>query len=140
VELRQCVACRALRPSGTLCAGCGGPLTLADERLLLGEVFGKYRLESVLGAGGMGVVYRVTHSTLGRPAALKIVLPRAGGEGFERRFLREARVLAELKHPAIVEIYDFDVSPWGPPYYVMECLEGATLRGVIAAAGGPLAP
>ncbi len=140
MELRHCAACRALRPSGTLCAGCGGPLALADERLLLGEVFGKYRLESVLGAGGMGVVYRVTHATLGRPAALKIVLPRAGGEGFERRFLREARVLAELKHPAIVEIYDFDVSPWGPPYYVMECLEGATLRGVIGAAGGPLAP
>ena len=140
MELRHCAACRALRPSGTLCAGCGGSLTLADERLLLGQVFGKYRLESVLGAGGMGVVYRATHVTLGRPAALKIVLPRAGSEGFERRFLREARVLAELKHPAIVEIYDFDVSPWGPPYYVMECLEGATLRGVIAAAGGPLAP
>jgi serine/threonine-protein kinase len=141
VELRICAGCRRVHPGLTACPGCSGPLTLADERLFLGEQFGKYRLESVLGAGGMGIVYRAIHGTLDRPAALKIVMPQldeVDEARFQKRFLREARVLAELKHPNIVEVYDFDVSAWGTPYYVMECLEGATLDSVIRGRPGAL--
>ncbi|MBI3932267.1 MAG: protein kinase [Acidobacteria bacterium] len=131
MELRVCSNCRQVHPGRTTCPGCRSPLTLADETLFLGETFGKYRVEAVLGSGGMGVVYRALHSTLQRPAALKIVLPQLDEDTFQKRFLREAQVLADLKHPNIVEVYDFDVSAWGSPYYVMEYLEGATLGALL---------
>jgi predicted Ser/Thr protein kinase len=138
VELRVCTACRQIRSGYTTCPACHLPLTLSEERLFLGETFGKYRLERVLGAGGMGVVYRAIHVTLQRPAAVKIVLPQRDDGTFQKRFLREAQVLAELKHPNIVEVYDFDVSAWGAPYYVMEYLHGATLGAVVRGQKGAL--
>lgn len=135
MEVRVCGQCRLVRPGVTICPGCSGALTLADESLFLGEIFGKYRIESVLGAGGMGVVFRAIHTTLNRPAAVKIVLPQLADDNFVKRFLREAQLLAELKHPNIVEIYDFDLGPWEIPYFVMECLEGAPLRALLKAGG-----
>ncbi len=128
MELRLCDSCRRLAAGGTGCPECGGPLTLAGPDRFLGESFGKYLLESVVGAGGMGIVYRATHRTLRRPVALKLLLPQPGDDQFRRRFLREARVLAEVTHPNVVEVYDFDVTDWGAPYVVMELLHGATLR------------
>src|SRR5271156_2775219 len=101
-----------MQGSGTRCAGCHGPLTLGDETQLIGQTLGKYRVESVLGSGGMGVVYRAVHTALGRPAAVKVMAPQGVDDTFRDRFLREARVLAGLDHPNIVEIYDYDVSDW----------------------------
>lgn len=135
VELRLCDSCRRVAAGGTGCPECGGPLTLAGPERFLGESFGKYLLESVVGAGGMGIVYRATHRTLRRPVALKLLLPQPGDDQFRRRFVREARVLAEVKHPNVVEVYDFDVNDWGTPYVVMEFLEGVTLRERIRAGG-----
>ncbi len=83
----------------------------------------------------MGVVYLAKHRTLLRRAALKLVLPRVDDTLFRRRFLREARVLAEFRHPNIVEVYDFDVNDWGVPYYVMEYLEGMNLRQLLHSRG-----
>ncbi|MFN7975000.1 MAG: serine/threonine-protein kinase [Acidobacteriota bacterium] len=137
MELRVCARCKRIHAGVTTCPSCRGAITLADADVLVGEVFGKYRLEAVLGAGGMGVVYRARHTTLDRPAALKIVLPESGDEHFHKRFLREAKLLAELKHPSVVEIYDFDVSQWAVPYYVMECLEGASLRHLLISHAKP---
>lgn len=131
MELRICQTCHAARPGCTICPGCGGALTLAEPAVFVGETFGKYRLDSILGVGGMGVVYRATHSTLNRPVALKVVLPHVADDQFARRFEREARLLADLKHPNIVTVFDFDQSPWGMPYYIMEFLEGRTLRRLI---------
>jgi serine/threonine protein kinase/WD40 repeat protein len=138
LELRVCTSCRQLHAGYTTCPSCSRPLTLAEEALFLGETFGKYRLDRVLGAGGMGIVYRAIHTSLNKAVALKIVLPQGDDDSFQKRFLREAQVLAELKHPNIVEIYDFDLSAWGAPYYVMEYLEGATLRSLAKSHGGPL--
>jgi len=139
MDLRVCGRCDRVHGTGTTCPECGAPLALADATFFLGKEFGKYRVERLLGAGGMGVVFAARHATLNRPAALKLVQPGTADDAFLKRFLREAQVLAGLKHPNIVEVYDFDVSPWGPPYYVMEYLEGRTLREIINRRGRDLA-
>ncbi|NOZ14223.1 MAG: protein kinase [Acidobacteria bacterium] len=140
MELRICPACRAVQAKGSSCEYCGKPLTLVNADYLAGWELGKYRLEHALGAGGMGMVYRASHSTLNKTVALKILLPRIESDTgeFARRFLREARVLAELRHPNIVEIYDMDVTEWGAPYFVMEHLEGLPLDELIFQYGGAL--
>lgn len=135
MELRLCHHCHKAHAGITTCPGCRSALTLADHTLFVGETFGKYHIESVLGVGGMGVVYRATHTLLDRPVALKIVLPQNADERFLKRFTREARVLAELRHPSIVEVYDYDVSDWDTPYYVMELLSGQPLRAFLDAPG-----
>lgn len=137
MELRLCDPCRRVVAAGTRCPACGGAVTLAEPERLLGDSFGKYTLEAVIGAGGMGIVYRAVHRTLERPVALKLLLPHGDDEDdqFRRRFEREARVLAEVKHPNVVEVYDFDVDQWGVPYVVMEYLSGTTLRALIRRRG-----
>ena len=133
VELRVCPVCQSVQAKGSSCDICGKPLTLVGANYLAGRTLGKYRIEYVLGAGGMGMVYRASHVSLNKPVALKILLPRveSGSQEFAKRFLREARVLAELHHPNIVEIYDMDITDWGTPYYVMEYLRGLSLVDVI---------
>ena len=75
---------------------------------MIGRQIGPYEILSLLGAGGMGEVYRARHTTLGREDALKI-LPAALAADSDRvaRFAREARVLAALKHPHIGEIFPY---------------------------------
>jgi Tol biopolymer transport system component len=82
-----------------------------------GALLGPYRLESVLGQGGMGQVYRAVDTRLNRSVALKIC-----GESFGDRFEREARAIAALNHSNICTLYDV-----GPNYLVMELVEGETL-------------
>ena len=135
MELRVCTGCQRVVPGETHCPECGKALTLASPDFFLGRSFGKYNLEKVLGVGGMGVVYLAEQRTLLRKVALKLVLPQHDDTVFRRRFLREARVLAELRHPNIVEVFDFDVNEWGLPFYVMEYLEGQTLREMLEERG-----
>ncbi len=95
--------------------------------LLLG---GRYRLERCIGRGGMGEVWEAVHTVIGRRVAIKLVLPeRAASNEHEviERFLREARVIAAVGHPSVVEILDFGKAPGDRPYYVMELLAGTTL-------------
>ncbi|MFO0709544.1 MAG: serine/threonine-protein kinase [Sandaracinus sp.] len=92
---------------------------------------GKYRIERILGAGGMGEVYGATQLNLGRKVALKVLRPElAAQEGALTRFEREARVAAALDHPNAVEIYDFGKSQ-GYVYLAMELLSGAPLRAIV---------
>jgi tetratricopeptide (TPR) repeat protein len=86
-----------------------------------------YRVEGLLGRGGMGVVYRAWHLRLNRSVALKMLLagPCARPEELQR-FLREAEAVAGLRHPNIVQVYDVgDVDGW--PYFTMEFIEGGDL-------------
>jgi len=92
---------------------------------------GSYRLVERLGQGGMGEVWRAKHSMLARPAAIKLIRPSLidGGiskasEEMRRRFEREAQVIARLRSPHTVTLFDFGVAPDGAFYYVMELLEG----------------
>jgi serine/threonine protein kinase len=82
-----------------------------------GACLGPYRLESKLGAGGMGEVYRAVDTRLGRAVAVKI-----GQKQFIERFEREARAISSLNHPHICTLYDV-----GPNYLVMELIEGETI-------------
>jgi serine/threonine-protein kinase len=88
----------------------------------------RYRLDSVLGSGAMGVVYRGTHLMLGGPIAVKFLHgPWAKIPEYRARFRREARLLATLRHPGVVSVLDYGEDD-GAPYLVMEQLEGRTLR------------
>jgi serine/threonine protein kinase len=93
-----------------------------------GTKLGPYEIQSPLGEGGMGEVYRAKDTRLGRDVAIK-VLPEKLARDAERlqRFETEARVIAALNHPNILSIHDIGTYE-GAPYLVSECLEGKTLR------------
>ncbi len=96
---------------------------------LVGAVLeGAYRIDRLLGEGGMGAVYQATHLRLGRQVAIK-VMARALVENREalERFRREARITSALGHPHIVQVFDFSTTPSGDPFMVMEFLEGEDL-------------
>lgn len=106
--------------------------------LATGTKIGPYEIISTLGAGGMGEVYRVRDTRLGRDVAIK-VLPAALARDSERlrRFETEARAVAALNHPNILSIHDIGTHD-GAPYLVSECLEGQTLRQEMSTGALPL--
>jgi len=80
---------------------------VGDTPFAPGDKVGKYRLERLIGKGAMGAVYLATDTLLGRQVALKAIIPTyAGDPHFKARFLREARTLAKVNHPNVVQIYD----------------------------------
>jgi serine/threonine-protein kinase len=88
----------------------------------------KYRIETLLGRGGMGVVLGARHLGLDEPVAIKIMLPEMRSvPGAVERFLREARSVAKLKSPHVVRVYDVDTLSSGVPFIVMERLFGTDL-------------
>src|SRR5918993_809051 len=111
-------------PVGALVAALVTPLA---PRLAPGSSVGPYRIESLLGVGGMGEVYRARDTTLGRDVAIKI-LPRHFTADPERlsRFEREARVLAALNHPNVGAIYGLEAAN-DVRALVLELVEGETL-------------
>src|SRR5262245_52927914 len=99
---------------------------LVDQDLS-GRTLGPYRLESAIGAGGMGQVYRANDSRLHRTVAIKVLAPSlAHDPQFRARFDREAKAIAALNHPHILSLYDIGSSD-GIDYLVMEYVEGETL-------------
>ncbi len=105
---------------------------------------GSYRLQERIGAGGMGEVWRARHRMLARPAAIKLIRPSALGDGgagadMLRRFEREAQVIAGLRSPHTVDLYDFGVAENGAFYYVMELLEGLDADSLVRRFG-PVPP
>jgi serine/threonine-protein kinase len=114
------------------------PLMLVSQQFQPGSSFGAYRIEGLLGAGGMGEVYRAHDTKLNRDVALK-VLPASLAIEPERinRFQREAHVLAALNHPNIAAIYGLEESD-GIQALVLELVEGSTLAERIAR--GPIPP
>jgi serine/threonine protein kinase len=88
-----------------------------------------YRIVDILAAGGMGEVYVAVHLRLPRKLAIKTLQPEfAARQDWVARFCREACVLAQLRHPNIVQVLDFNVAPHGVPYIAMELIEGVDLR------------
>lgn len=127
------------RDNARFCDACGGALdrtvtrTGIDPELdAVRKAFHeRYAVESLLGRGGMGNVYKARERTLDRYVALKIVPEyRSQDEQFIERFRREARIAARLRHPRIVSVHE--VGMMGPfPYFSMDYIDGGTLRAVV---------
>lgn len=101
-----------------------GGAAMADR---VGEQFGKYRLERLLGHGGFADVYLGEHIYLNSQAAIKILHAHVDGDDAPG-FLTEARTVANLQHPHIVRVLDFDVTTRGDPFLVMEYAPNGSLR------------
>jgi tRNA A-37 threonylcarbamoyl transferase component Bud32 len=108
------------------------------QQVRLARELGSYRLEEVLGKGGMGEVYRASHQMLARPAAVKLirseVLMRSAPDHARvliERFRREAQASASLRSPHTINLYDFGVSQDGTFFLVMEMLEGLDLETLV---------
>ena len=95
---------------------------------------GKYILDSVIGTGAIGIVFKASHRELGRTVAIKVLNPRYQGDAdLLTVFRTEARAASQLEHPNVARVYDFGQEPDGLVYIVMEYLSGYTLGSVLAA-------
>ncbi len=118
----------------------GSPRLSREERAAWktgpGSLAGDYVLQAVIGVGGHGAVYQAEHRILRRRVALKVLHPHLSDkEEMLQRFVREAQLINRLRHPNIVDIYDFGVLPDGSPYYVMERLPSRTLSQLLLERG-----
>jgi serine/threonine-protein kinase len=104
-----------------------------DVDLAPGTVLGEYRVGDKIGEGGMGLVYAASHPVIGKRAAIK-VLRRTLCENpvTLERFIDEARVVNQIGHPNIVDVFAFGTLPDGRSYFVMEWLQGESLRARLA--------
>jgi hypothetical protein len=130
--VKECPACGACYDSSDeRCEKDGSELTLSlpVER----TIDGKYRLERLIGKGGMGAVYQATDLRLHRNVAIKVMLGSMFGDPMAlRRFEREARMSARLNHINIIAIYDYGAIGSEGAYLVMELVPGVTLRSELA--------
>lgn len=141
-----CRTCGAMYPSrARFCAADGTPLHLVeqpaavsdaglaadDDDPMLGKTFaGKYKIEKLLGEGGMARVYLSTHQDIEKPVVIKVMhqqLPRKDKDSSLKRFLQEIKVSAQLNHPNLVSVFDGGEID-GRPFLVMEYIEGQSLR------------
>ena len=130
--MRVCPQCNSLfGPEQERCPRDGEP-TKKFEDVLIGQTLGPYIVQSVLGEGGMGVVYAGEHPTIGRKVALKVLRPELSlRDNIVDQFIEEARSVNTIGHDNIVNIYDFGKTPFGSFYIVMEYLNGQTLRSIL---------
>jgi serine/threonine-protein kinase len=104
-----------------------------------GEMVGEYRVDGLLGAGGMGKVYSATHPLIGKRAAIKVLHPALSVDpDAVERFVQEARAVNQIGHPNIVDIFAFGTLPDGRCYFVMEQLRGESLATRIDRAALPI--
>src|SRR5256885_2236061 len=97
---------------------------------------GRYKLDGRIAGGGMGDVWRGTDEVLGRTVAVKILLPSLLDEpGFAERFRGEARTMATINHPGVVDVYDYGSDPAAGAYLVMEYVEGEALSRTLSKVG-----
>jgi serine/threonine protein kinase len=109
--------------------------------LALQRIEGKYEILEKLGEGGMGAVYKVRHRLLEEIRVIKMMRPQLLQEAdLKARFLREARVAIQLRHPSIAQLYDFSLDEDGVASIVMEFIQGITLEALLRHGGPPPLP
>ncbi len=135
LPMMECPRCGRCEESGTaLCPSDGAPMNPVASVPRVVE--NKYRIEQLLGRGGMGAVYRARDMRLDRLVAVKVVRADLLGEpDARRRFRREAQIVARLQHPSIVSVFDYGTFSDGGAYLVMELVKGEDLRRVLQREG-----
>ena len=128
LAMRICSQCKLLLgPDARRCPSDGAAPETVD-RLPAGARLDSYRIDRLLGEGGMGFVYEATHEVLDRRAAIKFLRPELAGHAqVVTRFLQEARAVNLIDHPNIINVYDYGDGADGSVYFVMEYLDGETL-------------
>ena len=118
----------------------GARVKEGDPSFAAGSTVGGYRIEHLLGEGGMGAVYAAVEPTIGRRVAIKVLRRElVSDKNHTLRFEREARSVSSLRHPTIVDIFSFGKLDDGRPFFVMPLLTGRSLREHLAR-HGKLAP
>jgi len=126
VQLRQSVELLLSNHDATELGARVAAGSAAGAELAAGTVFDHYRIDAVLGRGGMGVVYRATDTKLNRPVAIKFLAAAVTNAEERRRFKQEAETTSGLNHPHIVTVYDVGEHD-GQQYIVSELIDGGTL-------------
>jgi serine/threonine-protein kinase len=132
-----CSRCHEEVAAGRFCPSCGAPAPAPaegapDDPYVGRTLAGKFLVNRLLGAGGMGQVYLATHLTLDRPVALKLLHPAFRADrGMAQRFHREARAASKLSHPNCIGILDFGTAEDGTLFIAMELLGGRTLAALV---------
>ncbi len=109
------------------------PVSDAEPPQIGDLVLGRYKVDGVLGEGGVGIVLSATDTRLNRPVAVKVLSATVQMRGAEKRLQREAQTLAGLVHANLVTLLDYDLLPDGSPAMVMELIDGASLHKLIRA-------
>jgi WD40 repeat protein len=136
--VKTCPLCSTSYPGHHTHCSHDGALLIASRDFDPGTVIrGKYRIERLLGRGGMGAVYLAEHLLLGRMRALKFISSELSQDpALLKRFRREALAASELHHPNVVQVLDLDQAEDGAPFIAMEYIEGEDLGCLLA--HGPL--
>ncbi|MGH9837494.1 MAG: SUMF1/EgtB/PvdO family nonheme iron enzyme [Blastocatellia bacterium] len=132
LESRRCAVCgETYFPPTRVCLKDGAELQVVQT--LIGTMLDdRYRIDDILGAGGMGTVYRATHVHLESEFAVKVLHPEmVSYDGAIERFRREAKAARRIQHPNAIEVTDFGVTADNLVYLVMEIVEGRLLREMI---------
>jgi serine/threonine-protein kinase len=133
----HCIRCkREIDPSYKACPHCGDPITDFLRRYAEEPLDGKYKLIDRLGAGGMGEVYKATHTYLGATRVIKVIRPQISeSKDAHERFLREARAATRIQHPNVATLHDFSALPDGSHYMVWEYIDGENVAQRIRSRG-----
>ena len=136
LEAKKCTACgNVFDKALSFCPNDGLRLVAVDT--LIGQTLdGRYRIEKVLGKGGMGVVYCATHVHIDSQFAVKVLNPDlVANQSAIERFRREAKAAGRIQHPNAIQVTDFGVTPERVVYLVMEIAHGDSLRQLLNEAG-----
>jgi serine/threonine-protein kinase len=135
-ELKKCNSCGSTFPGNlSFCLNDGSPL-VELENLVGFTLDGRYRLDSLIGMGGMGDVYRATHVHLDTEFAVKLLKPElVANQTAIKRFRLEAKAAGRIHHPNAIRVTDFGVTPERIVYLVMEIVKGHSLRDLMAQEG-----
>lgn len=131
VYYKVCPECATAYPlEKENCDQDGSVLSTEKVDPAIGAVFGeRYEIGSVLGSGGMSVVYKAKHKLMDKTVAIKLLDPRLVRQNIAvRRFQLEAQAASRLNHPNVIVVHDFGMTPEGQPYMVMDFLSGKSLQ------------
>ncbi len=143
-----CPTCRTQYPEGAVSCEKDGETLLPDiamagleRELVSGQMVGEYRIESKIGEGGFGSVYRAVHPLIGKTAAVKVLSRQYSSNPLVvSRFVAEARVVNQIRHRNIIDIFAFGALDDGRQYFVMELLDGMPLDQYLNEVKGRLTP